>query len=352
MKKIVIGFIIGAITFSGIGVLAANYLAKDIKYKDTNVEAALNDLYNKSNNNLENVYWDFSYTGEEQKYTIQISGKYKLETWGAQGGSYNSTYYGGYGAYSVGVVELKKGDTLFINVGGKGTSKNTSGNNNGGYNGGGESYTHKSGSTKSSGSGGGATHIATKTGLLSGLSSDKDKILIVSSGGGGIYYYYYNSNDWEYSSGGSGGGFIGNEVENYSSNYSTNKSQGGTYTSGGVGGDGYSTYTSDGHKKGTTGTFGQGGTIGQNAGGGSGGGSGFYGGGGGSHIAGGGGSSYIESDKLISSNGITKHMTCYNCTESNETATKTISNECHNEKPTVDCSKEGNGYAKITYLGN
>lgn len=51
MKKIVIGFIIGAITFSGIGVLAANYLAKDIPYNkhgQATVEDALNDLYGKT----------------------------------------------------------------------------------------------------------------------------------------------------------------------------------------------------------------------------------------------------------------------------------------------------------------
>ena len=47
-----------------------------------------------------------------------------------------------------------------------------------------------------------------------------------------------------------------------------------------------------------------------------------------------------------------KHMTCYNCETSNEESTKTISNTCASETPTTDCSKIGNGYARITYIGN
>jgi prepilin-type N-terminal cleavage/methylation domain-containing protein len=68
--------------------------------------------------------YDFNYVSDsdnkEQVLDILQSGYYKLEVWGAQGGSsvYNST--GGYGGYSVGTVKLKKGDRLFINVGGAG----------------------------------------------------------------------------------------------------------------------------------------------------------------------------------------------------------------------------------------
>lgn len=54
MKKIIknniLGFIIGAVLFSGITVYATKYLAGDITYKDTNVEEALNDLYENSKN--------------------------------------------------------------------------------------------------------------------------------------------------------------------------------------------------------------------------------------------------------------------------------------------------------------
>ena len=48
--------------------------------------------------NVDNT-WNFDYTGGEQTFTAPVSGTYKLETWGAQGGSANETYYGGYGGY-------------------------------------------------------------------------------------------------------------------------------------------------------------------------------------------------------------------------------------------------------------
>ena len=34
-----------------------------------------------------------------------------------------------------------------------------------------------------------------------------------------------------------------------------------------------------------------------------------------------------------------------------EEQTKTISTTCTSETPTANCSKQGNGYAKITYIG-
>ena len=48
------------------------------------------------------------------------SGRYKLECWGAQGGSYTDIYHGGYGGYSVGEIVLNTERTLYINVGGAG----------------------------------------------------------------------------------------------------------------------------------------------------------------------------------------------------------------------------------------
>lgn len=74
--------------------------------------------------------FSFDYSGEIQTFTAPKDGVYKLEVWGAQGGTAddgeNTTASGGYGSYSVGEVELHQGDTLYIGVGGQG-----------GYNGGG-----------------------------------------------------------------------------------------------------------------------------------------------------------------------------------------------------------------------
>ena len=43
-------------------------------------------------------------------------------------------------------------------------------------------------------------------------------------------------------------------------------------------------------------------------------------------------------------------MYCYNCAESNETSTKTITTTCTNETAMSACAKSGNGYAQITLI--
>ena len=45
-----------------------------------------------------------------------------------------------------------------------------------------------------------------------------------------------------------------------------------------------------------------------------------------------------------------KSMYCYNCTESTEESTKTISTICTSATPTENCAKQGNGYARITLI--
>ena len=235
--------------------------------------------------------WTFDYTGGEQTFIAPMSGTYKLETWGAQGGE-----SGGYGGYSSGYISLTSDEKLYVNVGGLG------GNNlgGGGYNGGGRGYS--AGAT--CGGGGGATHIATEQGLLSTFSSKVDDLLIVSGGGGGTC---------SSKKGGNGGGLKG------------------TGTSPGTQNSGYS--------------FGQGAGVssGQHMRGGGGG--GFYGGGHGDNNCGFGGSGYIGNELLTE-----KSMYCYNCTESSEESTKTVSTTCISETPTENCSKKGNGYARITLI--
>ena len=78
------------------------------------------------------------------------------------------------------------------------------------------------------------------------------------------------------------------------------------------------------------------------------GGGGFYGGGSGdnaSYSSGGGGSGYIGNPILKD-----KVMYCYNCEESSEESTKTISTTCSEETPTSNCAKKGNGYVRITLV--
>ena len=99
--------------------------------------------------------YNFAYTGNYQTWTVPVTGTYKLEVWGAQGGYSN----GGKGGYSVGNMSLNNGQTIYIYVGGQGTSSNVNSYSYiaGGFNGGGSLYTNTNGYYI--GSGGGGTDI-------------------------------------------------------------------------------------------------------------------------------------------------------------------------------------------------
>lgn len=276
----------------------------------------------------------FDYTGSEQTYTVKLDGKYKLEVWGAQGGSYNSEYYGGYGGYSVGTIELKKNQMIYVYVGGQGTILNDNSDYiPGGFNGGGRGA-NKDANVIST-SGGGATHVATKSGLLSSLEGYKDNILIVSAGGGGTSYQ-----SGTYSGvGGSGGGYIGSDGTNTMTDYKPGA--GGTQSSGGNSGGG----VANNQERGTSGSFGQGGNGNYYSGGG---GAGLYGGGASNQSGAGGGSSYIGNSLLSD-----KSMYYYcssSCNTSTAVSTKTVSTTCVDETAKKNCAKLGNGYVKITYV--
>ena len=309
----------------------------------------------------------FDYTGGQQTFVAPFTGYYKLEVWGASGGNGNwptggVVYRGGYGGYSIGIVSLSKNVTLYINIGGLGNSCNTEAATtgitycNGGYNGDGSGLAgHEAKNQTYYSGGGGATHIATVSGLLKNLSSYKNtggtniskEILIVAGGGGGGLVHRYQDltrgNYWT-GQGGEGGGYSG--VQGTSGGRSTGGTP-GNQTSAGCG------YTN------TTqldcGNFGLGATSSTsswNSVYSSGGGGGWYGGGFGGFVGAGGGSGYIGSSNLISGGGITKHMTCYSCTTSTATATRTNSNTNVSGVATADYSKTGNGYARITWMGD
>ena len=151
--------------------------------------------------------WDFNYTGGVQSWTCPATGTYKLETWGAQAGydgfSYeNRNADGAQGGHVSGTINLTKGTTLYICVGGRGGGnygglKNEYYGGAGGYNGGGNGgtgyYFRGSGNYIDGGGGGsgggGATHIATTNrGVLSNYASNQNEVLIVAGGGGGCAY--------------------------------------------------------------------------------------------------------------------------------------------------------------------
>lgn len=183
--------------------------------------------------------WTFNYTGNVQSWTCPVTGMYKLEAWGAQGGNSTGpqigyTIFGGQGGYASGVRQINKGETLYLAVGGQGdtvTNLVAGGTRSwlditgksGGYNGGGRGGD----GARFSGwnyfapgaGGGGATHIATTNrGVLSNYSSCRNELLIVAGGGGG-------AGGWN--GGGTGGGNEGQSVYNRN-----NSASGGTQSSG------------------------------------------------------------------------------------------------------------------------
>ena len=273
---------------------------------------------------------EYAYTGKEQIFNVIKTGYYKLETWGAQGGGPEGNE-GGVGSYSKGLIYLNSGTTVYINVGGTGNVSDNIINSigYGGYNGGGNGVNSNSRCTKFlTGGGGGATHIALKSGTLNTLENNKDDILIVSGGGGGGNY----CNSYNYGHGGGAGGTIGNSAYNLGEHYQANGyGQGGTQSSYGCS-----------SKADYCGTFGNGSSsdeLGVGAGG------GYYGGGGSEINSAGGGSGYIGNTLLTD-----KAMYCFNCTESSKVIDKTINTTCNEEIPTENCAKKGNGYAKITLM--
>ena len=276
---------------------------------------------------------EYDYTGNIEVFTAPTTSEYILEVWGSEGGSYNTTYIGGYGGYSTGIVSLTKGEKLYIVVGGKGTNNSTLETIPGGYNGGGTG----SGSANLvySSSGGGATHIGKASGLLNTLSNNISDIIIVAGGGGGTSFQTgpYSGN------GGSGGGYTGNNGTNTQSNYVYGS--GGSQTAGGSSGGGSKVNNED---RGLKGSFGQGGN-GQHYSGGGGG--GFYGGGASNQAGAGGGSGYIGNSLLSN-----KVMYCYKCTASSSENTKTISTDNVSSTPISNYAKKGNGYVKIKQVVN
>jgi len=219
-----------------------------------------------------------------QEWTVPIDGTYKIEVFGASGGTPNSSEYwgiAGKGSKVEGEISLTMRSKLFISIGHEGYQSST----NTAFGGGGKGNTSSSNGTGVTG--GGKSFVAT-TDTAFNVVGNNDNILFVAGGGGGpagsTYpgwsIYAANGGDSDYTNG-----------HNGSNSYYDNRpgGGGGTASSGGAGGGG-----------GSTGEWGTGGDADwKDSDGiqGGGGGGGYYGGGGGGYKggAGGGGSSFISS---------------------------------------------------------
>ena len=183
--------------------------------------------------------FNFDYTGAEQTFVAPVSGTYKVELWGAQGGDNGNGLIGGLGGYVSGNINLKEAKNLYIYVGGVGqinVSNNQDLGDNymneyfgsvaGGYNGGGASGTQSIYST----SGGGATDIRINNGTWNNFNSLKSRIIIAAGGGGSSYHLGFVGQ------GGAGGGLIGQDGQS-TKNPDTRYSGGGTQTKYGYAGE-------------------------------------------------------------------------------------------------------------------
>ena len=221
------------------------------------------------------------YSGS-MKSVILPKGQYQLECWGAQGGNgtNNTSWPGGKGGYSKGIITLNKKTNLYLYTGGQGLNGTTYNSNGattaGGFNGGGSAT-----SINSRGSGGGGTDIRIA------VDSLYARVLVAGGGSG--------SSGYTSLAGFAGGGISGKTYNNQdSSNGGSWYGGGGSQTQGGAANTSYSNYT-------TAGSFGQGGNYnsGSNTYYGSGGGGGWYGGGGAIGV-GGGGSGYMYTSSSAS----------------------------------------------------
>lgn len=280
---------------------------------------------------LQPVAEDFAYTGSVQS-KILAAGIYKLECWGAQGGSVTTGGSGGKGGYSVGVLTLSDETTVYIYVGGQGVGRTSVGSCEGGFNGGGRSY-----STTSSyynGSGGGASDIR--------IGQDSLYARVIVAGGGGGFGRYNSSNILD---GGYGGGATGGNGGQYDT--AAKCGEGGTQAQAG---DSYYGMNKNVETYGTIAAFGVGGgaisgntsyrTVG--------GGGGWYGGGYSQRAGAGGGSGYV-----------------YNSNSKNDYPSGCLLNDSHllsdasttagnasmpSTSGGTETGHEGNGFVRITKI--
>lgn len=283
-------------------------------------------------------------TGVYQTFIAPITGYYKLEVWGAEGGSYQYTKAGlafseydlqmkgismckgGTGAYVTGKLKLDKEDRLYVYVGKAGIQDVDSAIAtdpadatyplifHGGWNGGGHVWMKNNVTARTSkvqdesvsgprqlggGGGGGATDIAISTGEWNSETHLYSRIIVAGGGGGGCYTP--DQPGW-YDGGGGGGSSTWEGEEGGHDTTAGTQACGGTLTQS-IAANGAGAYGSSNVCKysynGGFGFGGGGGWSGESIGGAGG---GWYGGtagtGSGTNGAGGGGSSYAYTTEL------------------------------------------------------
>ena len=281
----------------------------------------------------DNQAFNFEYTGNVQTFTAQCDGKYKLEVWGAEGGYRSNTSYSGKGGYATGVVTLDKNKVLYVYSGGSGNSVNSTDSTGyypGGFNGGGYRYGYKGG--------GGASDIR--------IGEDSLLARVIVAGGGG------SDGASSYKGGDAGGltgtrGYFGCGSYGYGGTQNTSsqdmsyintqgKSNSASDCAAGFGFGGFGVYRSNGY-----GGAGGGGWYG---------GEGAYPDGSGDDDGGGGGgSSYVYTESTASNypSGCLLNSTYYLASSQIIDGSSSMTSPSGSN----ETGHTGNGYARITYLG-
>ena len=281
------------------------------------------------------------------EYVVPITGRYRIELWGGQGGG----GYGGRGGYTKGDISLQTGEKLYVCVGGAGSKTPNRGGVQliaGGFNGGGTTRgPQQAGSLagcRSWGSGGGATDVRLTGGAWNNETSLRSRIMVAAGGGGSFYAACGNQPENGTYYGGYGGGLTGEDgrdnpgsIRLYGRQYGY-RGTGATQTSAGTNsaGFGYAAWWSTGAYY-------------------AGGGGGYYGGGNSDHVqSAGGGSSYISGHKgcvaVKSASDSSPKSGCANGTTNIECSYHYSGKRFTNTTMTAD-SRSGAGTAKITFLG-
>lgn len=156
-------------------ILIMSIMASNRKSTHDLVETVEDDLNRYSVSNTKFEFSDVS-DGNPKEYQVPNSGWYRIELWGASGGSTTSEtgkeQAGGKGAYTSGVIYFDKGTLLYFYIGG--TTTTAAGGTNGGGNGG----------TKTGKGGGGSTDVRTKSGNWDLPESLQSRIMVAAGGGG------------------------------------------------------------------------------------------------------------------------------------------------------------------------
>lgn len=267
-------------TNNQVGIYENGYFYIDKPTANTTCEILFNILYPVG------YSWTYNYTGQLKQFYTPRAGNYKLEVWGAQGGSTQNAV-GGFGGYATGEKKLIPSEALYLGVGGTNTTFN------GAYS---LSWSNSKYSFRGAG-GGGATHIGYTNAQISGTPIEK--LLLVAGGGGGAAQLVADGNLYV-NRGGAGGGTNGGDGEAHHPDYiGLRIGYGGTQSAGGNSWN-YSSYPVTRYADYGIGAVGNTNSM---YGGGAGGG-GLYGGGAGYQAgSGGGGSGYlgnVENGSMIS----------------------------------------------------